>query len=80
MIRVCVKLNTDAVVFPIRTKWKRQSAAGLELLAAAGRMFLPSHFLCPPAPPTMEPYLYQGHAHPTTLPLLPFLLTHTDPR
>ncbi|XP_034451493.1 barH-like homeobox 1a isoform X1 [Hippoglossus hippoglossus] len=44
-----------------RTKWKRQSAAGLELLAEAGRMFLPTHFLYPPAPPTLDLYLYRGH-------------------
>ncbi|XP_030579261.1 barH-like homeobox 1a [Archocentrus centrarchus] len=46
-----------------RTKWKRQSAAGLELLAEAGRMFLPTHYLYPPAPPTMDLYLYRGHTH-----------------
>ncbi|KAM4746624.1 barH-like homeobox 1a [Anableps anableps] len=46
-----------------RTKWKRQSAAGLDLLAAAGRILLPPHFLCPLTPPTPEPYLYRGHAH-----------------
>uniref|UniRef100_A0A3Q0RCB3 BarH-like homeobox 1a n=1 Tax=Amphilophus citrinellus TaxID=61819 RepID=A0A3Q0RCB3_AMPCI len=45
-----------------RTKWKRQSAAGLELLAEAGRMFLPTHYLYPPAPPTMDLYLYRGHS------------------
>ncbi|XP_024866442.2 barH-like homeobox 1a [Kryptolebias marmoratus] len=64
-----------------RTKWKRQSAAGLELLAAAGRMFLPHHFLCRPAPPTLDHFLYRGHTHqhhPTVLPLLPHVLTHTD--
>nr|XP_019968849.1 PREDICTED: barH-like 1 homeobox protein [Paralichthys olivaceus] len=44
-----------------RTKWKRQSAAGLELLAEAGRMFLPTHYLYPPAPPTLDLYLYRGH-------------------
>ncbi|XP_062236445.1 barH-like homeobox 1a [Platichthys flesus] len=44
-----------------RTKWKRRSAAGLELLAEAGRMFLPTHFLFPPAPPTLDLYLYGGH-------------------
>ncbi|XP_060926940.1 barH-like homeobox 1a [Limanda limanda] len=43
-----------------RTKWKRRSAAGLELLAEAGRMFLPTHFLFPPAPPTLDLYLYRG--------------------
>ncbi|XP_068457746.1 barH-like homeobox 1a [Clinocottus analis] len=41
-----------------RTKWKRQSAVGLELLAEAGRMFLPTHFLYPHAPPTPDLYLY----------------------
>ncbi|KAK5871769.1 hypothetical protein PBY51_004630 [Eleginops maclovinus] len=44
-----------------RTKWKRQSV-GLELLAGAGRMYLPPHFLFPPAPPTLDLYLYRGHA------------------
>ncbi|XP_008294553.1 barH-like homeobox 1a [Stegastes partitus] len=65
-----------------RTKWKRQSAAGLELLAEAGRMFLPPHYLYPPAPPTLDLYLYRGHAHhhhPTPS-LLPRVLTHVDPR
>ncbi|KAL3063556.1 hypothetical protein OYC64_003176 [Pagothenia borchgrevinki] len=38
-----------------RTKWKRQSV-GMEL------MFLPPHFLFPPAPPTLDMYLYRGHA------------------
>ncbi|KAL6115028.1 barhl1 [Pungitius sinensis] len=52
-----------------RTKWKRQSTVGLELLAEAGRMFLPSHFLFPRSPPTPDLYLYQHtvlsgpHAH-----------------
>ncbi|KAM8761399.1 barH-like homeobox 1a [Acanthopagrus schlegelii] len=65
-----------------RTKWKRQSAVGLELLAEAGRMFLPSHYLYPPAPPTLDLYLYRGqtpHHHPAP-PLLPRVLTHTDPQ
>nr|XP_046242437.1 barH-like homeobox 1a [Scatophagus argus] len=63
-----------------RTKWKRQSAVGLELLAEAGRMFLPTHFLCHPAPPTLDLYLYQGHAphHHPVLPLLPHILTQTE--
>ncbi|KAJ4920627.1 hypothetical protein JOQ06_017736 [Pogonophryne albipinna] len=38
-----------------RTKWKRQSV-GMEL------MFLPPHFLFPPAAPTLDMYLYRGHA------------------
>ncbi|KAG7999652.1 BarH-like 1 homeobox protein [Nibea albiflora] len=46
-----------------RTKWKRQSSVGLELLAEAGRIFLPAHFLYPAAPPTLDRYLYPGHAH-----------------
>ncbi|XP_041644415.1 barH-like homeobox 1a [Cheilinus undulatus] len=56
-----------------RTKWKRQSAVGLELLAEAGRMFLPPHFLYPPAPPAMDMYLYRNHTHqhPLAPPLLP---------
>ncbi|XP_041855521.1 barH-like 1 homeobox protein [Melanotaenia boesemani] len=65
-----------------RTKWKHQSAAGLELLAAAGRIFLPTHFLCPPSPPTVDPYLYRGHAlhnPPAALPLLTRVLTRMDP-
>ncbi|XP_051807230.1 barH-like homeobox 1a [Acanthochromis polyacanthus] len=62
-----------------RTKWKRQSAAGLDLLAE-GRMFLPPHFLYPPAPPTLDLYLCRGHAHHTAPPLLPHILTHTDHR
>ncbi|KAK2838221.1 hypothetical protein Q5P01_015433 [Channa striata] len=72
-----------------RTKWKRQSVVGLELLAEAGRMFLPSHYLYPPAPPTLDPpapptldlYWCRGHAHHTRLapPLLPSILTHTEP-
>ncbi|XP_047185247.1 barH-like 1 homeobox protein [Scophthalmus maximus] len=63
-----------------RTKWKRQSAAGLELLAEAGRMFLPAHFLYPPAPPTPELYLYRGHTHHHTAPpLLHHILAHTEP-
>lgn len=68
-------------VFPGRTKWKRQSAAGLELLAEAGRMFLPTHYLYPPAPPTMNLYLYRSHAHQhhPAPPLLPHILTHTQP-
>ncbi|XP_008401001.1 barH-like 1 homeobox protein [Poecilia reticulata] len=44
-----------------RTKWKRQAASGLDLLAAAGWMLLPPHF--PLAPPTMDPYLHGGRAH-----------------
>ncbi|KAM7415499.1 hypothetical protein PAMA_017823 [Pampus argenteus] len=60
-----------------RTKWKRQSAAGLELLAEAGRLFMPTPYLYPPAPPTLELYLYRGHAHPHPAPpLLPRILTH----
>ncbi|XP_013878257.1 barH-like homeobox 1a [Austrofundulus limnaeus] len=59
-----------------RTKWKRQSAAGLELLAAAGRMFLPHHFLYRPAPPTPHHFLCRGHAHHPTV--LPHILTHSD--
>ncbi|XP_038559298.1 barH-like homeobox 1a [Micropterus salmoides] len=65
-----------------RTKWKRQSAVGLELLAEAGRMFLPAHYLYPPAPPTLDLYLYQSHAphhHHPVQPLLPRILTHTEP-
>ncbi|KAM9360739.1 barH-like homeobox 1a [Symphorus nematophorus] len=67
-----------------RTKWKRQSAVGLELLAEAGRMFLPAHFLYPPAPPTLDLYLYRSHApshhhHHPVPPLLPRVLTHADP-
>ncbi|XP_071328449.1 barH-like homeobox 1a [Trachinotus anak] len=63
-----------------RTKWKRQSAAGLELLAEAGRMFLPTHYLYPPAPPTLDLYLYRSHTHNQTAPpLLPCILTHTEP-
>ncbi|GLD54446.1 barH-like 1 homeobox protein [Lates japonicus] len=64
-----------------RTKWKRQSAAGLELLAEAGRMFLPTHYLYPPAPPTLDLYLCRSHAHHhhTAPPLLPRILTHTEP-
>ncbi|XP_040897844.1 barH-like homeobox 1a [Toxotes jaculatrix] len=53
-----------------RTKWKRQSAAGLELLAEAGRMFLPTHHLYPPALPTLDLYLYRSHAHHYTAPPL----------
>ncbi|XP_037535913.1 barH-like homeobox 1a [Nematolebias whitei] len=53
-----------------RTKWKRQSAAGLDLL------FLPHHFLCCPAPPTLDHFLYRGHAHHPTV--VPLVLTHTD--
>ncbi|XP_035806387.1 barH-like homeobox 1a [Amphiprion ocellaris] len=64
-----------------RTKWKRQAAAGLDLLAEAGRMFLQPHFLYPPAPPTLDLYLYRGHAHHHNAPpLVPRLLTHTNPR
>ncbi|KAM4577053.1 barH-like homeobox 1a [Odontesthes bonariensis] len=59
-----------------RTKWKRQSAAGLELLVAAGGIFFPSRFLFPAAPPTVDPYLYRGHAPPHTT-LLPYLLAPT---
>ncbi|XP_062273049.1 barH-like 1 homeobox protein [Scomber scombrus] len=62
-----------------RTKWKRQSAVGLEFLAEAGRMFLPSPFLFPPAPPSLDLYLYRGHAHHPAPHLLPRLLTHTEP-
>ncbi|XP_070761180.1 barH-like homeobox 1a [Enoplosus armatus] len=64
-----------------RTKWKRQSAVGLELLAEAGRMFLPTHYLYPPAPPTLDLYLYRSHVphHHPVPPLLPCLLTHTEP-
>ncbi|XP_063344544.1 barH-like homeobox 1a [Pelmatolapia mariae] len=64
-----------------RTKWKRQSAAGLELLAEAGRMYLPTHYLYPPAPPTTNLYLYRSHAHQhhPAPPLLPHILTHTQP-
>uniref|UniRef100_A0A8C4DWG6 BarH-like homeobox 1a n=1 Tax=Dicentrarchus labrax TaxID=13489 RepID=A0A8C4DWG6_DICLA len=58
-----------------RTKWKRQSAVGLELLAEAGRMFLPSHYLYPPAPPTLDLYLYRGHAPHHVPPLLPRVLS-----
>ncbi|KAM7390989.1 hypothetical protein PAMP_021707 [Pampus punctatissimus] len=62
-----------------RTKWKRQSAAGLELLAEAGRLFLPTPYLYPPVPSTVELYLYRGHAHQhPALPLLPRILTHTE--
>lgn len=52
--------------FCFRTKWKRQAASGLDLLAAAGRLLLPPHFLCPltpVAPPTMDPHLHGGHNH-----------------
>uniref|UniRef100_A0A8D3EDV8 Uncharacterized protein n=1 Tax=Scophthalmus maximus TaxID=52904 RepID=A0A8D3EDV8_SCOMX len=70
-------INADTIV---ETKWKRQSAAGLELLAEAGRMFLPAHFLYPPAPPTPELYLYRGHTHHHTAPpLLHHILAHTEP-
>ncbi|XP_034547580.1 barH-like homeobox 1a [Notolabrus celidotus] len=69
-----------------RTKWKRQSAVGLEFLAEAGRMFLPTHFLYPPAPPTLDMYLYRNHAHHhphhhhhPAPPLLPHILTHNEP-
>ncbi|XP_069544167.1 barH-like homeobox 1a [Brachyistius frenatus] len=64
-----------------RTKWKRQSSIGLELLAEAGRMFLPTHYMYPPAPPTLDLYLYRGHAHHhhPVPPLVPQVLTHTDP-
>ncbi|XP_070689473.1 barH-like homeobox 1a [Pempheris klunzingeri] len=64
-----------------RTKWKRQSAVGLELLAEAGRMFLPTHYLYPPAPPTLDLYLYRSHAppHHPAPPLLPRILTHVEP-
>ncbi|XP_075938599.1 barH-like homeobox 1a [Anarhichas minor] len=63
-----------------RTKWKRQSAVGLELLAEAGRMFLPTHFLYPRAPPTPDLYLYRGPAsHHQVPPLLPRVLTHSGP-
>ncbi|XP_027873237.1 barH-like homeobox 1a [Xiphophorus couchianus] len=49
-----------------RTKWKRQAASGLDLLAAVGRLLLPPHFLCPltpVAPPTTDPHLHGGHTH-----------------
>ncbi|XP_044051744.1 barH-like homeobox 1a [Siniperca chuatsi] len=63
-----------------RTKWKRQSAVGLELLAEAGRMFLPAHYLYPPAPPALDLdlYLYRSHVphHHPVPPLLPRVLTH----
>uniref|UniRef100_A0A3P9L7T7 BarH-like homeobox 1a n=1 Tax=Oryzias latipes TaxID=8090 RepID=A0A3P9L7T7_ORYLA len=66
-----------------RTKWKRQSAAGLELLASTDKMFLPTHFLCPPTSPIVDSYLYRSPAHhychPTALPLLPHVFTHMDP-
>ncbi|XP_078105754.1 LOW QUALITY PROTEIN: barH-like homeobox 1a [Sander vitreus] len=67
-----------------RTKWKRQSAVGLELLAEASRMFLPTHYLYPPAPPTLDLYLYRSHApphhhHHPAPPLLPRMLTHMEP-
>ncbi|XP_035854794.1 barH-like homeobox 1a [Sander lucioperca] len=67
-----------------RTKWKRQSAVGLELLAEAGRMFLPTHYLYPPAPSTLDLYLYRSHApphhhHHPAPPLLSRVLTHTEP-
>ncbi|XP_029999396.1 barH-like homeobox 1a [Sphaeramia orbicularis] len=67
-----------------RTKWKRQSAVGLELLAEAGRMILPTHFLYPPAPPTVEPFLYRNHTphhtyHQVAPPLQPCILTHIQP-
>ncbi|MED6272361.1 hypothetical protein CHARACLAT_029504 [Characodon lateralis] len=54
-----------------RTKWKRQSAAGLGFLATANRVFLSSHFLCPLTPPTPDPYLIRGHAHLTEVLRLP---------
>ncbi|XP_034396578.1 barH-like homeobox 1a [Cyclopterus lumpus] len=64
-----------------RTKWKRQSAVGLELLAEAGRMFLPTHFLYPPAAPTPDLYLYRSPASRHPVPsLLPRVLTHTGPQ
>lgn len=71
-------------VSSVRTKWKRQSAVGLELLAEASRMFLPSHFLYPPAPPTLDLYLYRNnlphhHHHQQVPPLLPRVLTHMEP-
>lgn len=69
---------------PCRTKWKRQSAVGLELLAEASRMFLPSHFLYPPAPPTLDLYLYRNFPQPCQQappPLLPRILSHVvDPQ
>lgn len=71
------------VAFLCRTKWKRQSAAGLELLASTDKMFLPTHFLCPPTSPIVDSYLYRSPAHhychPTALPLLPHVFTHMDP-
>ncbi|XP_040025704.1 barH-like homeobox 1a [Gasterosteus aculeatus] len=56
-----------------RTKWKRQSTIGLELLAEAGRMFLPSRFLFPRSPPTPDLYLYGRPASHHTV------LTHSEP-
>lgn len=43
---------------------------GLELLGKDPRMFLPSHFLYPPAPPTLDLYLYSSHAHQQPVPAL----------
>ncbi|TWW60945.1 barH-like homeobox 1a [Takifugu flavidus] len=60
-----------------RTKWKRQSAVGLELLGKDPRMFLPSHFLYPPAPPTLDLYLFTRHALQQPVPpLLPHMEAH----
>ncbi|KAM3867589.1 barH-like homeobox 1a [Diretmus argenteus] len=63
-----------------RTKWKRQSAVGLELLAEAGRMFPPPHYLYPPtAPPGLDLYLYRGHVPPAPHhTLLPRVLIHME--
>uniref|UniRef100_UPI003AAACDEA barH-like 1 homeobox protein n=1 Tax=Centroberyx gerrardi TaxID=166262 RepID=UPI003AAACDEA len=63
-----------------RTKWKRQSAVGLEFLEA-GRMFPPPHYLFPPAPPSLDLYLYRGPAPPAPPPhrtLLPRVLIHPE--
>ncbi|KAF3695256.1 BarH-like 1 homeobox protein [Channa argus] len=64
-----------------RTKWKRQSAVGMELLAEAGRMFLPTHYLLPPALPTLDLYWHRDHAHHNQLapPPLSRILTNTEP-
>ncbi|XP_026176959.1 barH-like homeobox 1a [Mastacembelus armatus] len=62
-----------------RTKWKRQSAVGLEMLAEAGRMILPAHYLYPPAPPILDLYLYTSHApHQLAPPPLPHVLTYAE--
>ncbi|KAF7644477.1 hypothetical protein LDENG_00221360 [Lucifuga dentata] len=54
-----------------RTKWKRHSAAGLELLAEADRMFPPPHYLFLPAPPQPPP--------PRTVPAAPRPDPHQPP-